>query len=486
MLDREIPDDLTPDDFTPGATLLRLRTLVRLRWIAVIGQSLAVLLVYFGFGFDLPLGFCFALIALSAWLNIFLRIWFPASRQLSAGLAMALLGYDILQLAGLLALTGGLKNPFSILLLVPVVVSASALPPARTVLLGIIALASASILAMVHLPLPWVSGGAPTLPLLYLGGLWTALALSIGFTGIYAFRVAKEARQMSDALAAAELVLAREHQISALDGLAAAAAHELGTPLATIALVARELERDLPADGPQADDLRLLRSQVARCRHILERIGSLGEESGGHFDRLPLTSLIEELAAPHREFGITIAIDTEGAAPEPVGRRDPAVLYGLGNLIENAVDFARSAVEIKAHWTQDRITIEFRDDGPGFPPDVLDKIGEPYISTRGRRRGGLEESGLGLGLFIAKTLLERSGAQTRFANRQPPGHGAVVRAIWDRSRFEVTPVQPEIPGELPPSAPEAVFTRGASSTNYSHAATSAGPVPHRSGPDERA
>lgn len=461
-----------PDDFTPGATLLRLRTLVRLRWIAVIGQSLAVLLVYFGFGFELPLGFCFALIALSAWLNIFLRIWFSASRQLSAGLATVLLAYDILQLAGLLALTGGLKNPFSILFLVPVVVSASALPPGRTVLLGLIALASASVIAMVHLPLPWVPGGAPTLPLLYLGGLWTALALSIGFTGIYAFRVAKEARQMSDALAAAELVLAREHQMSALDGLAAAAAHELGTPLATIALVARELERDLPEDGPQADDLRLLRSQVERCRGILERIGSLGEESGGHFDRLPLTSLIEEIAAPHREFGIEIAITTEGAAPEPVGRRDPAIIYGLGNIAENAVDFAGSVIEIKAYWTQDRVTIEFRDDGPGFPADVLDKIGEPYISTRVRRRGGLEESGLGLGLFIAKTLLERSGAQTRFANRQPPEHGALVRAIWDRSRFEVAPLQAGSPDETHTAVTDAVFTQAASSTNYSHGAPS--------------
>jgi len=426
-----------PDDFTPGATRLRLRTLVRLRWIAVAGQSIAVLTVFLVFGFDLPLGFCFALIALSAWLNIFLRIRYSASRELAAPSATLLLGYDIVQLAALLALTGGLANPFSILLLVPVVVSASALPPVNTVLLGGLALAMASFITAVHLPLPWVAGSEPKLPLLYLGGIWVALALSIGFMGIYAFRVANEARQMSDALTAAELVLAREHHVSALDGLAAAAAHELGTPLATIALVARELERDMPPDGPHAEDLRLLRSQVERCRGILERIGSLGEDTGGHFDRLPLSSLIEDIAAPHREFGIDIDIMIDGPPPEPVGRRDPAILYGLGNLAENAVDFASSTAEIRANWGETTVSIEISDDGPGYPADVLDKIGEPFISTRGKRRGSTEESGLGLGLFIAKTLLERSGAKVTFGNRASPRHGAVVRATWDRTRFEV-------------------------------------------------
>ncbi len=425
------------DDFTIGATRLRLRTLTRLRWIAVAGQSVAVLVVYILFGYDLPLGFCFALIALSAWLNIFLRIRYPASRELTTPLATALLGYDILQLAFLLALTGGLANPFSILLLVPVVVSASALPPANTVLLGATTLIAASVIGGVHLPLPWQAGDAPALPLLYIAGIWVSLALAIGFTSVYAFRVAREARQMSDALTAAELVLAREQHLSALDGMAAAAAHELGTPLATIALVSRELERDLPGDGPHAEDVRLLRSQVERCRGILERLSSLGEEPGGHLDRLPLSSLIEEIAAPHREFGIAIRIDLDGPAPEPVGRRDPGILYGLGNLAENAVDFAATTVEIEARWTHERIVIAIADDGPGFPADVLAKIGEPYISTRSGRRGGIAESGLGLGLFIAKTLLERSGAELTFANRLPSGKGAVVIATWPRARFEV-------------------------------------------------
>lgn len=426
----------SPDDFTLTRSRLRLRTLVRLRWIAVAGQSAAVLAVYLLLGYDLPVGFCFALIALSAWLNVFLRIRYPASRELSAGPATVLLGYDIVQLAALLALTGGLANPFAILLLVPVVVSASALPPSNTVVLGGIALASATVISVVHLPLPWAGGNEPELPGLYVAGIWVALALTLGFMGTYAFRVAEEARQMSDALAAAELVLAREQHLSALDGLAAAAAHELGTPLATIALVARELERDLPPDGPHSDDVSLLRSQVERCRGILERISSLGEEPGGHLDRLPLSSLIEEIAAPHREFGIEIAVSLEGTPPDPIGRRDPGIIYGLGNLVENAVDFAVAAVAIRATWSADSVIVEISDDGPGFPPDVMAKIGEPYISTRGRRRGSSDQSGLGLGLFIAKTLLERSGATLRFGNRLGEDGGAVVSAAWPRNRFE--------------------------------------------------
>jgi two-component system sensor histidine kinase RegB len=429
----------TPHDLPLRRSRLRLRTLVRLRWIAIAGQSAAVIAVYLVLGYDLPVGLCFALIALSAWLNMFLRIRYPASRELSAGPATALLGYDIIQLAALLALTGGLANPFAILLLVPVVVSASALPPANTVSLGGIALACATVIGVVHLPLPWAGGNEPDLPGLYVAGIWVALALTLGFMGTYAFRVAEEARQMSDALAAAELVLAREQHLSALDGLAAAAAHELGTPLATIALVARELERELPPDGPHADDVRLLRSQVERCRGILERISSLGEEPGGHLDRLPLASLIEEIAAPHRAFGIDIAVSLDGMPPEPVGRRDPGILYGLGNLVENAVDFATSSVRIRATWSATKVAVEIADDGPGFPPDVLAKIGEPYISTRRGRRGSSDQSGLGLGLFIAKTLLERSGATLQFGNRSDEAGGAVVGATWPRHRFETPP-----------------------------------------------
>jgi two-component system, sensor histidine kinase RegB len=432
-----------PDDFAPGATRLRLRTLVRLRWIAVAGQSAAVIVVHVILGYDLPLVTCFAIIALSALLNIALRLRLPAGQELSTKLATALLGYDVLQLAALLALTGGLTNPFAVLLLVPVVVSASALPIWNTALLVAITLAAATVIAVFHLPLPWAGGDGPQLPRLYIAGIWIALASALSFMSLYAFRVAEEARQMSEALAAAELVLAREQHLSVIDGLAAAAAHELGTPLATIALVARELERELSDDSPHYEDVRLLRSQVERCRGILERIGSLGAVANDPLDKVPLTSLIEEIAAPHREFGIEVRIASKGSPPEPVGRRNPAVLYGLGNLVENAVDFARSEVAVTADWNEDMVSVEIADDGPGFAPEILAKVGEPYLTTRSRRRRGGAESGLGLGLFIAKTLLARTGGTMSVSNRGARGLGALVRVSWPRLAFDAGPARPD-------------------------------------------
>ncbi len=426
------------------ATRLRLRTLIRLRWIAIIGQSAAVLFVYAGLGFDLPLGACFTVIALSAMLNLYLRLHRPTGRDLSTNAATALLAYDVLQLALLLALTGGLTNPFSVLLVVPVVVSATALPTRSTIFLVLLTLTVTTAISWFHLPLPWHGEGL-ALPGLYTAGIWVALASALAFMSFYAFRVAEESRQMSEALAAAELVLAREQHLSAIDGLAAAAAHELGTPLATIALVARELERDIPDGSPQAEDIKLLRSQVERCRGILERVGSLGDTQDSPLDRVPLTNLIEEIAEPHRDFGIEIVVTSEGESREPVTRRNPAVLYGLGNLVENAVDFARSAVTVHAKWDAETVTVEVVDDGPGFAQEILTQIGEPYLTTRGRRRRGQAEAGLGLGLFIAKTLLERSGARLNIANRGRR-RGAVARVNWPRDYLEAE--QPEPDGTL--------------------------------------
>jgi two-component system, sensor histidine kinase RegB len=424
------------DDIAPEATRLRLRTLIRLRWIAVVGQSAAVLFVYAVLGYELPLALCFLVIALSAWLNIFLRLRFPAGEELSAPLATGQLAYDVLQLSALLALTGGLANPFSVLLLVPAVVSASALPILNTALLAILTLAAATVIAFANLPLPWPGGGGAELPGLYIAGIWTALASALVFMSLYAFRVAEEARQMSEALSAAELVLAREQHLTAIDGLAAAAAHELGTPLATIALVARELERDASRDSPHAEDIRLLRSQVERCRGILERIGSLGSTPEGPLARVSLTSLVEETAAPHREFGIKVRIAAEGEPPEPVGPRNPAILYGIGNLVENAVDYAKKEVAVTARWNSDQVSIEIADDGPGFPSEILAQVGEPYLTTSRRKRRGGPESGLGLGLFIAKTLLQRTGATLTISNRDTGGRGAVAQVTWPRRLFE--------------------------------------------------
>ncbi|PZQ11335.1 MAG: two-component sensor histidine kinase [Ancylobacter novellus] len=414
---------------------LRLDTLIRLRWLAVAGQALAVFGVHFGFGFALPIGACSLVIGLAVGLNIGLRLLFPVNHRLRGLPAALLLGYDVIQLAALLYLTGGLENPFAVLFLAPVLISATALPPRTTAALAVAVAASATFLGFHHMPLPWPGERAIELPFLYVSGIWLALMIAMGFIGVYAFRVSEEARELSQALAATELVLAREQHLSALDGLAAAAAHELGTPLATIALVSKELERAL-TPGPYDEDMTLLREQVARCRDILKKLTSLDEE-GAPFDSMEIGHLIEEVVEPHRNFGVDLAVKASGAGVEPRWRRNPSVLYGLGNIVENAVDFASSRVEVTAFWSVDRVEMTVADDGPGFAPEILNRLGEPYVSKReADRPATMEGGGLGLGFFIAKTLLERSGARVTIGNRAAPATGARVAIVWPRARFD--------------------------------------------------
>ncbi len=438
---------------------LRLDTLIRLRWLAIFGQTVAIVVVQWLLGFTLPLGACLAVVALSAWLNLALRLRNPGARRLSDVEAAWLLAYDILQLAALLFLTGGLANPFALLFLAPVLISATALSPRTTILLGALAAICAALVGLWQMPLPWASDGtprAPVLPPLYLAAIWLALAIAIGFIGVHAWRVAEETRELSESLAATELVLAREQHISALDGLAAAAAHELGTPLATITVVAKELARALPPDSPLADDIGLLREQSERCRTILRRLTSL--EADAPFDRMPLSHILEDVVAPHRNFGIAITISVPaGSVGEPVIARNPGLLYGLGNIVENAVDFAETAVNVTASWSDTEVAVAITDDGPGFPPELIDSLGAPYVTSRGRNRWrreapeGDEESrqGLGLGVFIAKTLLERSGAELSFLNRTPPAHGASVTVRWPRTKIDISddPEEAEMPGD---------------------------------------
>jgi two-component system sensor histidine kinase RegB len=247
-------------------------------------------------------------------------------------------------------------------------------------------------------------------------------------------------------------VLAREQHLSQLDGLAAAAAHELGTPLATITVVIREIERALEANSPHADDVKLLREQAQRCRAILAKITEL--PTGEPFDQIPLSALIDEAVSPHRNFGVSIGVTLPpDRAAEPMGARNPAIRYGLGNLIENAIDFAHSRVEIFAQWTAEEVSVVISDDGPGFAAEVIDRIGAPYVTHRRPAPRGPEGEedlvfGLGLGFFIAKTLLERSGAKLSLTNQAPPLHGATVRVAWNRADFE----RPMAPSPLEPAA----------------------------------
>lgn len=423
------------------ARRLRLDTLVRLRWLAVIGQFGAVIATVLGLNFALPLVLCLIVILLSAVVNIGLRLFYPKTTRLSDPAAFVLLSYDVLQLSLLLYLTGGLQNPFALLFLAPVMISAASLPLRFTAALVALMMLCASLLAFWHKPLPWFAAQSVELPFLYILGIWVAIVLGAGFVAIYAARVAEEARQLSDALAATELVLAREQHLSQLDGLAAAAAHELGSPLATITLVIREISKQLPKGSTLAEDIELLRQEALRCKTILGKLASLGQQDSGPLEDMTVEHLLEEVVAPQRDFGVKVHIDIAGPGLMPIYRRNPGVMYGLGNLVENAIDFAKSDVIVLAKWTDVSVTVSILDDGTGFAPDVLARVGEPYISTRNpdRRAKNQEGDGLGLGMFIAKSLLERSGAQVIASNRRAPETGARLDIIWPRSMFDLNP-----------------------------------------------
>ena len=445
--------DLAAEQSPQSLRHVRLDTLVRLRWLAVLGQSAAVLVVQDGFDFEVPFWPCLAVIAAYGSVNIVLRLRFRWNQRLEPRHAAWILALDIVELAVLLYLTGGLQNPFSFLFAGPVLISAAALPARLTLMLGGLAIACATVLMWFHYPLPWLDEEPLELPTLYLIGVWLSILLAIGYISVYAWQIIEESRQLSDALVATELVLTREQYLSQLDGLAAAAAHELGTPLSTILVVARELEREIEPGSRFAEDIRLLREQAQRCRVILGKLTEL-PAPGEPFERMKLSALIEEVVAPHREEGLAIDVEiAKDDADEPVGARNPAVLYGLGNILENAVDFARERVQVAASWTADQVVVVVSDDGSGFPPEIIERMGEPYVtSARGRRMRGRELPGLGLGFFIAKTLLARSGAKISLENRQFPQRGAIVRVRWKRADFE-RPVLWERPRGAPAEYP---------------------------------
>lgn len=418
----------------PDGGRVRLRTLVLIRWVAILGQSAALIIVHVSLGYALPIWPAILLVALSVAVNLHASGMHPGSAWLGDRTAAVYLAYDLIQLSLLLALTGGLANPFSILLLAPVTVSASVLSRRSTLLLAGAAVASITALALWHLPLPWPGG--LDLPALYVVGTWIALVLAVIFIAGYVFSLAAEAQRRFDALSATQMALAREQRLSALGGLAAAAAHELGSPLSTIAVVARELARELPADSPYKEDAELLLQESARCRDILARLAREPESGGsGPFDRLPLSALVETAAAPLERESIVIDIvrRPRDDSPQPEAPRQPEIIHGLGTLVENAVRFAATRVRLEVSWDTAAARVAIRDDGPGFPEDVLPFLGEPYLSSQHHHDDGGGEH-MGLGIFIASTLLARTGGEVEFANA--PDGGAVVTVAWSRTHLE--------------------------------------------------
>jgi len=416
----------------------RLATLMTLRWLAVTGQSLAVLLVHFGLGFSLPLSACLGVIAASAWLNVFLSFAAAGTQMLKGWEAALQLAFDVCQLALLMILTGGLSNPFLLFLIAPVTVAASSLKAQYTILISGLAIVLAALMPLFSNDLPWREGSALALPALFEIGHFAALSIGIVFFALSAQRVNDDEARLIRALDAASVVISREQKLSALGAMSAMTAHELGTPLATIYLVAKELRDDLPEDSPYWEDARLLAEQAERCRTILRKLGEAREASDRVHARMPLSALVDEAAAPHKGLGVAVRVTCEpgqdGEVRTPIIYRSPEILHALGAFIENAVSFAESEVQIQASWTSRQFMVTIRDDGPGFAPEVMPKLGEPYVSERNEAQLGGGD--MGLGFFIAKTLIEKSGGRIATRNRFAPGHGAVVQAIWPRTELE--------------------------------------------------
>ncbi len=442
----------------PGEPMvgLRLRTLIALRWVAAIGQATALAVVYFGFGFELPLTYAAVVVTALAMSNVAVSMIRAPTARLGDREGAFYLAFDVAQLTMLLFLTGGLHNPFSFLLITPVVIGAIALTSRSMSWLGGFALLCVLLLNQFSLPMPWVQGEL-ILPPLYAHGTAIAIIVALLFVTVFAWVVANNARRMAKALGATEMALAREQRMAALGALSAAVAHELGTPLATIAVSARELRRELPDDSPLAEEAAALVSETQRCREILTSLAQDPEHHGTADDQSPseqlsLQTLLELAASSYRDSprpgqsgaaapvvaiwtASSVVNSATGDQPtvhaslnEPIVRPRPELLHGLGNLIQNAVQFAESKVDVSAVWDADQITITVVDDGPGFSFNVLGNLGEPYISERA------EEGHLGLGVFIAKTLLEFTGAKLRFRNVTP--NGAKIVATWARDKLD--------------------------------------------------
>ncbi|MCR8549597.1 ActS/PrrB/RegB family redox-sensitive histidine kinase [Salipiger sp. P9] len=433
---------------------IRLRTMILLRWVAIGGQLIAILVAQQLYDLRLELGLCYLAVGVSIIGNLVAMFIFPENKRLSENENSLMVMFDLLQLCFLLFLTGGLNNPFSLLVLGPVTVSAAVLSLRSTIILNITAFVLISVMAFFHLPLRTFDGVTLRLPEVFIFGQWTAITIALVFISVYARRITREMNAMSDALTATQMALSRAQKLNDLGGVVAAAAHELGTPLATIKLTSAELIEDLDDRPELQEDARLIRDQADRCRDILRGMGRAGKDDL-HLRQAPLTEVIREAAEPHENRGKQIVIeDGPGPGGEPLQPqilRRPEIIHGLRNLIQNAVDFARSQVWVEAIWTAETVTIRILDDGQGFPPHLIGRLGDPLMRRRrseSDRSTRPEYEGMGLGLFIAKTLLERSGAELSFANGADPfigsekgaRRGAIVEVVWPRA--SVVPARP--------------------------------------------
>ena len=439
---------------------VRLRTFIYLRWLAVFGQSGALLVGLFYLDLDLRIDLISSLILLSATINVVATILYPESKRLAEKDITLILLYDLLQLAFLLFLTGGLTNPFAVLVLAPVTISATALRLLPTLFLGGVASVTITLLGFFYLPLKTVHKNLIT-PEILLIGTWLALLITLIFLASYARRVTVEMASMNEALLATQMALEREQKLTALGGVVAAMAHELGSPLSTIKLVSSEILDDKKLNRELRDDIELINSQVETCKDILHDMGRRGKDDK-YYNIAPILNLISEATEPHQNRGREILMSAPGWAGDisddfsrvnqPNIYRRSEIIHGIRNLVQNAVDFSKSAVLIELNWTELVTTVKIIDDGPGFPSDMLGKLGDPFLNKKIDRKsikGRIPEyEGMGLGLFIAKTLLERTGAvisfskiskgfELKIAPEKVFYQGAVVEVKWPTELIRV-------------------------------------------------
>ena len=404
------------------------KTLVILRWIAIIGQFSAIILVYFYLKLDFPILIAISILFLGFLSNLYLQFGIR-SITLRDFYASIFLVYDLIQLSSLLYLTGGISNPFSILMIIPTVVSSTLLSMGTTIILGILTIIFLFLLTIFHFPLPGIHDHSITFPKLYLTGYFLAIIVGLVFLSYFGIRFSGESKRRSDAINKVQQVIAKEYELESLGGQAAAAAHSLGTPLATISVVASELKKELGEKNEHSKDIDLLISQTKRCGEILKKISKKQIKEDEFFSKTRLEDLLSELISSFKETSSKhIKLQTEHDKNKISFQRSPEIIYGLRNFIGNAVKFSKTKVEIILSSNKKDIEILIKDDGPGFPADVIEILGEPYIKSKSSEIN--DNAGTGLGTFLGKTLLERRGAKLSFLNDKN-NKGASVKIFWE-------------------------------------------------------
>ena len=413
---------------------LKLRTLNLIHWTAIFGQFSAVIVGFFFFEIIFNIYLCIALIMLSVVLNIGMSIIFPLTKILNYNETFFILVFDLLQLAALLYLTGGLTNPFCVLILAPLVISATYLDLKRTIVITFIAIVSLNALAFFYYPLESITLGISKdeFSKFEIFLIWSALIITSVFLTFYCFRVADDSRKTRKALKETQLSLSNEEKVSALMGLTASAVHELGTPLSTISVIIKELVNN-NKDKILDEDLDVIQSQLKRCRDILERLrsNSLDDKSNEFINRLDFIRLINEIISSYQNEKIEVIITKNDYFKKSNVKisRSAEIVSSITNIIDNAFKFADTKIEIKLTSDDKSIFIEVIDDGPGFAPDIYPFLGEPYI----KNSKSVEKQGLGLGLFISKNLLAKSNGEIKFSNMK--GKGGLVKIILSKNNL---------------------------------------------------